>query len=392
MINFKKRDRKVEQIMNKRPEETTIVMGMSGGVDSSVAALMLKQQGYNVIGVFMKNWDEPDEDGVCTATEDYEDVQAVCNQIGIPYYTVNFQKEYWDRVFTYFLDEYKKGRTPNPDVMCNKEIKFKAFLEYALKIGADYIAMGHYCQVDLHDGEYRLLRGADSNKDQTYFLCALTQHQLSKAIFPIGHLNKKKVREIAEEYNLKTAKKKDSTGICFIGERNFTEFLSHYLPAQPGEIRTLDGELKGKHSGLMNYTLGQRRGLGIGGSGTGEPWFVAKKDLKNNILYIVQGDKHPALYSYALITRDINWISKKKKPATFECTAKFRYRQSDQKVTVKRMENNYCKVIFHEPQKAVTPGQAVVFYQGEVCLGGGTIKSIIQKKEEVEELIDEFKE
>ncbi|RBP41547.1 tRNA (5-methylaminomethyl-2-thiouridylate)-methyltransferase [Garciella nitratireducens DSM 15102] len=369
-------------IMNKKPEDTRVIMGMSGGVDSSVAALLLKQKGYDVIGVFMKNWDESDEDGVCTATEDYEDVQAVCNQIDIPYYTVNFEKEYWDRVFTYFLEEYKKGRTPNPDVMCNKEIKFKAFLDYALKLGADYIATGHYCQVDFQEGEYRLLRGADLNKDQTYFLCALNQYQLSKSLFPIGHLNKKQVRQIAEEYGLKTAKKKDSTGICFIGERNFREFLSRYLPAQPGEIRTLDGEVKGRHSGLMNYTLGQRRGLGIGGEGTGEPWFVVDKDLENNILYVVQGDKHPALYSYGLIANEVNWISKKEKPFSFECTAKFRYRQPDQKVKVQLLENNSCKVIFDQPQKAVTPGQVVVFYQGQVCLGGGIIDKILKEDKE----------
>lgn len=369
-------------IMNKKPEDTRVIMGMSGGVDSSVAALLLKQKGYDVIGVFMKNWDESDEDGVCTATEDYEDVQAVCNQIDIPYYTVNFEKEYWDRVFTYFLEEYKKGRTPNPDVMCNKEIKFKAFLDYALKLGADYIATGHYCQVDFQEGEYRLLRGADLNKDQTYFLCTLNQYQLSKSLFPIGHLNKKQVRQIAEEYGLKTAKKKDSTGICFIGERNFREFLSRYLPAQPGEIRTLDGEVKGRHSGLMNYTLGQRRGLGIGGEGTGEPWFVVDKDLENNILYVVQGDKHPALYSYGLIANEVNWISKKEKPFSFECTAKFRYRQPDQKVKVQLLENNSCKVIFDQPQKAVTPGQVVVFYQGQVCLGGGIIDKILKEDKE----------
>jgi tRNA-specific 2-thiouridylase len=367
--------------MSKKKEDTTIVMGMSGGVDSSVAALLLKQQGYNVVGVFMKNWDEPDEDGICTSTIDYEDVQAVCNQIGIPYYTVNFEKEYWDKVFTYFLDEYKKGRTPNPDVMCNKEIKFKAFLDYALKIGADYIATGHYCQVDFKDGEYRLLRGVDSNKDQTYFLCALNQYQLSKSIFPIGNIDKGEVRKIAEENNLKTARKKDSTGICFIGERNFGEFLSNYLPAKSGEIRTLEGEIKGKHVGLMNYTLGQRKGLGIGGSGTGEPWFVVDKDLKNNILYVVQGDSHPALYSYGLYASDLNWISDSNKSSSFTCTAKFRYRQPDQDVKVEILENNSCKVIFDRPQKAITPGQAVVFYQGEECLGGGTIDKIIKGQE-----------
>lgn len=373
--------RKVEIAMSKKPEDTTIVMGMSGGVDSSVAALLLKQQGYKVIGVFMKNWDEPDENGICTATIDYEDVQVVCDQIGIPYYTVNFEKEYWDRVFTYFLEEYKKGRTPNPDVMCNKEIKFKAFLEYALKIGADYIATGHYCQVDFKDGEYRLLRGIDSNKDQSYFLCELNQFQLSKTIFPIGKIVKDEVRTIAKENHLKTAKKKDSTGICFIGERNFGKFLSKYLPAKSGKICDLEGKVKGKHVGLMHYTLGQRKGLGIGGSGTGEPWFVVDKDLKNNILYVVQGESHPALYSYGLYASEMNWISKGSNPPIFKCTAKFRYRQADQDVKVEILKDNSCKVIFDKPQKAITPGQAVVFYQGEVCLGGATIDQTIKGQE-----------
>lgn len=368
--------------MKKRPQETTVVMGMSGGVDSSVAALVLKEQGYHVIGVFMKNWDEPEEDGTCTATQDYEDVRAVCDQIGIPYYTVNFQKEYWDRVFTYFLEEYKRGRTPNPDVMCNKEIKFKAFLEYALKLGADYIATGHYAQVDYKDGAYRLLRGADNNKDQTYFLCTLGQYELSKTLFPIGHLNKNELREIAEKYHLKTAKKKDSTGICFIGERNFSEFLSNYLPAQPGKICTLDGQVKGKHGGLMNYTLGQRKGLGIGGSGSGEPWFVVDKDLKNNILYVVQGDKHPALYSYGLMASDLHWVNKEEERDVFYCTAKFRYRQKDQEVKVEILKNHRCKVVFEKPQKAITPGQAVVFYKDEVCLGGGIIEETIKELHE----------
>ncbi|TDT46052.1 tRNA 2-thiouridine(34) synthase MnmA [Fonticella tunisiensis] len=362
--------------MEKKISDTKVVVGMSGGVDSSVAALLLKEQGYDVIGIFMKNWDEKDEMGYCTSDQDYEDVRKVCDQLDIPYYTVNFEKEYWDRVFTYFLDEYKKGRTPNPDVMCNKEIKFKAFLDYALKIGADYLATGHYAQVDFHDGEYRLLRAVDGNKDQTYFLCALGQKQLSKAIFPVGHLKKAEVREIARKAGLKTADKKDSTGICFIGERNFNEFLSRYLPAQPGEIRTLSGEVVGEHNGLMYYTFGQRKGLGIGGKGTGEPWFVADKDLKNNILYVVQGSNHPALYSYGLIADDVSWISERKKEKSFKCTAKFRYRQPDQGVTVNILDDNRCLVVFDEPQKAVTPGQVVVFYQGESCLGGGTIDVI----------------
>lgn len=362
------------------PKNTKVAIGMSGGVDSSVAALLLKEQGYDVMGIFMKNWDEPDEFGYCTAAQDYEDVRRVCNQIEIPYYTVNFEKEYWDKVFTYFLDEYKKGRTPNPDVMCNKEIKFKAFLDHALNLGADYLATGHYARVDFHKEEYRLLRGADSNKDQTYFLNQLNQYQLSKTMFPVGHLQKSELRKIAEDNNLVTANKKDSTGICFIGERNFKDFLSNYLPAQPGKMMTLEGEVKGNHDGLMYYTLGQRKGLGIGGAGTGEPWFVQGKDLKKNILYVVQGEDHPSLFSYGLIATDLHWISEKLKAATFKCTAKFRYRQKDQGVTVHIEENKTCKVIFDLPQKAVTPGQAVVFYDGEVCLGGGTIDKILKDR------------
>jgi tRNA-specific 2-thiouridylase len=279
--------------MSRKKER--VVVGMSGGVDSSVAALLLKEQGYEVIGLFMKNWDDTDETGHCTAAEDFEDVRRVASHLGIPYYSVNFEKEYAERVFSYFLEEYRRGRTPNPDILCNREIKFGEFLNKALQLGADRIATGHYARLAEEGGEYRLLRGADPDKDQSYFLYALNQEQLSKAIFPIGHLRKREVREIAEKAGLPTAKKKDSTGICFIGERNFKEFLSQYLPAQPGEMRTLSGEYKGRHDGLMYYTLGQRRGLGIGGSGTGEPWFVVGKDLEKNILYVEQGRDHPAL-------------------------------------------------------------------------------------------------
>lgn len=363
----------------KEPKNTRVVLGMSGGVDSSVAALLLKEQGYDVIGVFMKNWDDTNEFGQCTAEDDAEDVRRVAEQIGIPYYTVNFEKEYYDKVFAYFLDEYRKGRTPNPDVMCNREIKFGDFLQKALDLGADYIATGHYAQLDYADGKHRLLRGNDPSKDQTYFLNALNQYQLSKAMFPIGHLPKAKVRELAEAAGLATAKKKDSTGVCFIGERNFKEFLSQYLPAQPGEIRTLDGEVKGRHEGLMYYTLGQRQGLGIGGSGTGEPWFVVEKDLANNILYAVQGDDSH-LYSHSLTATDLNWIPGDKPPAEFKCTAKFRYRQPDQGVTVRFREDRTCEVLFDEPQRAVTPGQAVVFYSGEECLGGAIIDKTYKKK------------
>ena len=291
----------------KDPKDTRVVVGMSGGVDSSVTAYLLKKQGYDVIGIFMKNWDDTDEFGVCTATQDYEDVIRVCNQIGIPYYAVNFEKEYWDKVFTYFLDEYKQGRTPNPDVVCNKEIKFNAFLDHAMKLGADYIATGHYAQVKEVDGEVKLLRGKDQNKDQTYFLNQLSQDQLKKVMFPLGGYEKKEVREIAKEAGLATANKKDSTGICFIGERNFKEFLSEYLPAQPGQMETLDGKVMGKHDGLMYYTIGQRHGLGIGGAG--EPWFVCGKDLERNVLYVCQGFDNEALYSDSIIATKVNWIS-----------------------------------------------------------------------------------
>ncbi|AOT72149.1 tRNA 2-thiouridine(34) synthase MnmA [Geosporobacter ferrireducens] len=372
--------------MNKAPKDTKVVIGMSGGVDSSVAAYILKKEGYDVIGVFMKNWEEKDDEGFCTSEEDYADVRKVCDQIHIPYYTINFVKEYWDRVFTYFLEEYKRGRTPNPDVMCNKEIKFKAFLEYALKIGADYLATGHYAQIGFWEDEYHLLRGKDGNKDQTYFLCTLGQKQLSKTMFPIGHLEKTEVREIAEKAGLETAKKKDSTGICFIGERDFKEFLSNYIPAQPGEIRTISGEYKGNHEGLMYYTLGQRKGLGIGGAGTGEPWFVAEKDLGNNILYVVQGENHPLLFSYGLEATQLHWVTEKQTPPVFECTAKFRYRQPDQEVTVYMKQGSRAEVIFKKPQKAVTPGQAVVFYHGEACLGGGIIDKVYKKLSEIQQL------
>jgi tRNA-specific 2-thiouridylase len=352
---------------------------MSGGVDSSVAALLLKQQGYDVIGIFMKNWDDTDENGVCTATEDYNDVIRVCNQIGIPYYAVNFEKQYWEKVFTYFLEEYKAGRTPNPDVMCNKEIKFKAFLEHALTLGADYLATGHYAQVEYRDGEYKMLRGVDDNKDQTYFLNQLGQAQLSKVMFPLGHLPKSEVRKIAAEAGLATATKKDSTGICFIGERNFKEFLSNYLPAQPGKMTTLDGEVKGNHEGLMYHTIGQRHGLGIGGSG--EPWFAIGKNLKENILYVGQGFHNVALYSDSLLAVNVGWVSDQKPTEPFTCTAKFRYRQPDIPVTVEMVEDNKVKVIFGEPVRAITPGQSVVFYNGDECLGGATIDVVYKNNE-----------
>lgn len=367
--------------VKKDNKDIRVVVGMSGGVDSSVAALLLKEQGYDVIGIFMKNWDDTDEFGVCTATEDYEDVIRVCNQIGIPYYAVNFEKQYWDKVFTYFLEEYKAGRTPNPDVMCNKEIKFKAFLEHAMKLGADYLATGHYARVEYRDGEYKMLRGIDENKDQTYFLNQLSQNQLEKVMFPIGDIEKAKVREIAKEANLATATKKDSTGICFIGERNFKEFLSNYLPAQPGNMETLEGEVVGKHDGLMYYTIGQRHGLGIGGAG--DPWFVIGKDLERNVLFVGQAFHNDKLFSDSIVAVDVSWVTDKEVMQTFECTAKFRYRQPDNKVTVHRLEDGTVKVIFAEPIRAITPGQSVVFYQGDECLGGGTIDQVFRDEKQL---------
>ncbi|MGT2887857.1 tRNA 2-thiouridine(34) synthase MnmA [Streptococcus didelphis] len=355
--------------------DTRVVIGMSGGVDSSVTALLLKEQGYDVIGVFMKNWDDTDEFGVCTATEDYKDVAAVADQIGIPYYSINFEKEYWDRVFEYFLAEYKAGRTPNPDVMCNKEIKFKAFLDYAMSLGADYVATGHYAQVEKDgNGIVHMLRGVDNGKDQTYFLSQLSQKQLQKTMFPLGHLQKSEVRQIAERAGLATAKKKDSTGICFIGEKNFKEFLSHYLPAQKGRMLTVDGRDMGQHAGLMYYTIGQRGGLGIGGQhgGDNQPWFVIGKDLSQNILYVGQGFYHESLMSTSLDASMVHFTRERPKDFTITCTAKFRYRQPDSKVTVK-VNGDKATVIFEEPQRAITPGQAVVFYDGDECLGGGII-------------------
>lgn len=353
-----------------------VILGMSGGVDSSVSALLLKEAGYDVIGLFMKNWDEKDEDGVCTATQDSLDASRVASQLGIPFYTVNFEKEYWDKVFTYFLDEYKKGRTPNPDVMCNQEIKFNAFLHYALKLDAEYIAMGHYAQVEERDGDYYLLRGKDNNKDQTYFLSRIDQKALSKTLFPVGHLDKKEVRELAQKHNLYTAEKKDSTGICFIGERDFNAFIDKYLLAKEGDIVDVDGNKLGKHSGLIHYTLGQRKGIGLGGIGTGEPWFVAGKNLKKNILYVAQGSKNPALYSVSMIGESPKWILGKAPKFPLKCTAKFRYRQSDIPVTVDMLENGNLHIKYDNPVKAVTPGQVAVLYKDEVCLGGSIIESI----------------
>ena len=355
----------------------TVVVGMSGGVDSSVAALLLKEQGYNVIGLYMNNWEEKDECGACTGEEDFTDVRRVANAIGIPYYSVNFAKEYLDRVFSYFIDEYKAGRTPNPDVLCNREIKFKDFKRYALSLGADYIATGHYCDI-LHDGDtHYLLKAKDQSKDQTYFLNQLSQSQLDKVLFPLGKLDKHEVRRIAEQYGLATATKKDSTGICFIGERNFRNFLQNYIPNKKGKIMTYDGKVLGEHLGLMYYTIGQRRGLGIGGQAgdDGSRWFVIEKDLINNILYVAHGAED-RLYSKGLIMNSCNWIPCEPAVKEFECTAKFRYRQPEQKCTV-RILSDRIEVDFAERQRAITEGQFAVFYQGDKCLGGGVIEKAV---------------
>ena len=349
-----------------------IVVGMSGGVDSSVAAMLLKKQGYDVVGVFMKNWDEQDPNGTCTATEDWQDVQAVCDRIGIPYYAVNFEKEYQERVFSYFLEEYKSGRTPNPDVLCNREIKFKAFLEFAIQLGGTKIATGHFVQSEMRDGHPKLLRGADENKDQSYFLYMLKEAQLAKAVFPVGGMTKAEVRALAEEMGLAVSKKKDSTGVCFIGERNFRQFLQGFLPLQAGEMQTEDGTVMGRHMGLAYYTLGQRRGLGIGGSGDGRSWFVIEKDLGRNVLVVAQGEDHPGLYSRYVRASQVTWIADAppaQEGTPFVCTAKFRYRQKDQRVwAVEKDGALYLRA--EELQRAVTPGQSVVLYQGEICLGG----------------------
>jgi tRNA-specific 2-thiouridylase len=352
-----------------------VIVGMSGGVDSSVAALLLKEQGYAVEGLFMKNWEEDDGTEYCTAREDFADAQAVADKLGITLHGANFAAEYWDNVFEHFLAEYKAGRTPNPDVLCNREIKFKAFLDYALVLGADYIATGHYTRRGELDGRGTLLKGLDDNKDQSYFLHAVGHEELEKALFPVGEIKKPEVRKLAEQYGLATAKKKDSTGICFIGERRFKDFLQQYLPAQPGEIQSLEGESLGQHHGLMYHTIGQRQGLGIGGlaNHSEAPWYVVDKDLDNNVLLVAQGNEHPALFKSTLSTSDIYWIAGEPPTLPLQCAAKVRYRQADQNCTVSA-EGDGLRVIFDSPQRAVTPGQSVVFYLGERCLGGGVIE------------------
>ena len=355
----------------------TVVVGMSGGVDSSVAAYLLKQEGYNVVGLFMVNWEEESE--ACTAEADYEDVKRVCNKLDIPYYTVNFAKEYRERVFAHFLAEYEAGRTPNPDVLCNREIKFGPFREYAQKLGADCIATGHYCGIAHTEEGHLLLKAADAGKDQTYFLNQVTQPQFANVLFPLGGLQKAQVRAVAERAGLSTARKKDSTGVCFIGERNFRKFLQEYLPARPGRILSADGRELGEHIGLMYYTLGQRRGLDIGGQkgDEGGRWFVIDKDVKNNILYVAHGDES-ALYARGCTASGMNWIPAPPQEERFRCTAKFRYRQSEQPVTVVRTGEDTVKIEADEPQRALTPGQYAVLYCGQRCIGGGVIQTVLR--------------
>ncbi|MDU8925536.1 tRNA 2-thiouridine(34) synthase MnmA [Pasteurellaceae bacterium LIM206] len=354
-----------------------VIVGMSGGVDSSVSAFILQQQGYRVEGLFMKNWEEDDDTDYCTAAADLADAQAVCDKLGIRLHKINFAAEYWDNVFEHFLAEYKAGRTPNPDILCNKEIKFKAFLEYAAEdLGADYIATGHYVRRRGDDRHAQLLRGLDSNKDQSYFLYTLSKTQLGQSLFPVGDLEKPVVRAIAQDLGLITAKKKDSTGICFIGERKFKDFLARYLPAQPGEIRTVDGQLVGRHDGLMYYTLGQRKGLGIGGvKGMEEnPFYVVEKDLNNNVLIVAQGHDNSALLSSGLIAQQLHWVNRRPVRANLRCTVKTRYRQTDIPCEIQPIDDNTIRVLFDQPQIAVTPGQSAVFYREEICLGGGIIE------------------
>lgn len=356
--------------MNKQEK---IIVGLSGGVDSSVATLLLLEQGYEVEALFMKNWDEDDNDGYCTAEQDLSDAQKVADKLGVKLHTKNFSADYWDDVFEDFIQEHKKGRTPNPDVLCNQKIKFKVFLDHALSLGADKIATGHYARITNFDDSYQLRTGLDHNKDQSYFLYLLGQLQLSKSLFPLGEISKTRVREIANNNGLITADKKDSTGICFIGERNFSEFLQTYLPKQQGNIVDENGQFIKHHQGLAFYTIGQRKGLEIGGgfSNSPKPWFVADKRIDTNELLVVQGD-HPLLYHNALTTSKLHWIGTQP-TLPLVCQAKIRYRQASQECTINAITDS-VKVIFKEPQRAVTPGQSIVFYQDDVCLGGAIIE------------------
>ncbi len=352
-----------------------VIIGMSGGVDSSVAALLLLRQGWEVEGLFMKNWEEDDTEEYCSAAEDLRDAHAVASQLGIPLHSVNFSAEYWDHVFEHFLSEYRAGRTPNPDVLCNREIKFKAFLDHALNLGARYIATGHYARIRKDSDGTRLLLAQDEDKDQTYFLYLLNQHQLAHSLFPLGDLTKNEVRKLAREAGFPNHEKKDSTGICFIGERKFRDFLNRYLPSNPGPINTPEGRQLGEHQGLMYYTVGQRKGLGIGGvAGVDEiPWFVAAKDLERNALIVVQGHDHPMLLQEGLLGSQMHWISDRPPQLPLDCRARIRHRQPLQSCTLLSQEGNRCRVDFRRPQWAVTPGQSVVFYRDNECIGGAII-------------------
>lgn len=354
------------------------MVAMSGGVDSAVSALLLQQQGRDIAAMFMKNWEEDDRHGECSAAEDVGDAEAIAESMGITLHTRNFALEYWDNVFEEFLDEYRAGRTPNPDILCNREIKFKTFLEHAEALGADKIATGHYVRSDSEGGKSRLLRGLDHNKDQSYFLYAVGHEQLAKTLFPVGELEKPEVRKLAEQAGFPVFDKKDSTGICFIGERNFTSFLHEYVNSEPGDIQTPRGRVIGQHQGLMFHTLGQRQGLGIGGvKGYPEaPWYVLHKDLDNNILYVDQGHEHPWLLSTELEARQLAWVSGEAPSAGTSLTAKVRYRQQDQAVVIEEIDDEHMRLRFDQPQRAVTPGQSVVLYDGEVCLGGGIIETM----------------
>ncbi len=355
-----------------------VVVGMSGGVDSSVAAWLLKEQGYEVVGLFMKNW-EDDEDEFCTARTDLVDAVSVADLLGIEIEAVNFTQEYRQRVFDNFLAEYKAGRTPNPDVLCNAEIKFKAFLDHALKLGAERIATGHYAQIRENDGAFELLKAEDGTKDQSYFLYRLTQRQLSRSLFPLGGMYKRDIRTLARDLGLPNHAKRDSTGICFIGERPFREFLNKFLPAEPGDIVDEHGAVLGRHMGMMFYTIGQRQGLGIGGQG--DAWYVVDKDLQRNRLIVVQGHDHNRLLSPALIAADVSWIGGRPPHAHWVFGAKTRYRQKDAPCEVEHADMERCEVRFAEPQWAVTPGQSLVLYESQVCLGGGIIERSLDESD-----------
>ncbi len=358
-----------------RYDPESVVVGLSGGVDSAVAALLLKQRGYRVQALFMKNWEEDDLDGQCAAADDLADAEDICAALDVPLARVNFATEYWDRVFIHFLAEHRAGRTPNPDVLCNQEIKFRAFLEHALALGGERIATGHYARTARRGAQYRLLKGRDPDKDQSYFLYTLGQNELSRSLFPLGEFSKPAVRRLAIAAGLRVHAKKDSTGICFIGERPFRAFLERYLPPQPGDVRDTEGRVLGTHSGLMFYTLGQRKGLGIGGrrDASSAPWFVVEKDLQSNALIVAQGNRNPRLYSRALRATGLSWVAGHAPGRNWECTAKVRYRQTDQACRVMCTTEDACQVVFAEPQRAVTPGQSIVFYRGDECLGGGVI-------------------